>query len=537
METIDIPSFYTKELQDFITCLLNEYKNIEEENKNNKYDNFSYYEGLKLCNYEFNSICFSKMFIKYLLNWLNIKLNDFDYLFRKYVDLEHSEYDYSGYEFGEFSEDKYNDTLYNFSKIITFYVYKKFIIDKSNFEEEAILMFYKTKDILCEKIKSIKVENLNTLKFNEKDTLELLSFLINYKRSNSKIIINEIDLEEYQKHSFGNNNIFNDLLILYSYIYDFTEIFLKEHYEGLQYLFDDIEGININLNWEEVKGNNEKNTLKSDLNKDTEKPMKQETSNAFNIKNNLENKIENEKKDDDDEICQKCDKLIRKCICIPISNKNKCNKCNQLDCVCNMYGNCEICDKRISIYDFCNFNEKKGCQVCFLQYKKDEEKIKSTQRENVNISDLENTSKLNENKNNNEVNNEKKKRKSKKESNQLDEVNKVVNKIKKHYKKLYNDKDIYNQMINENRQTIKTLSVIYQKYIKKEINEDFIDNIYKLYDTSKSRFIKNIEIFDKIYNKEKQLYNSDYLFLRFTFNNITKESIDLLIDTLKTKLF
>lgn len=45
-----------------------------------------------------------------------------------------------------------------------------------------------------------------------------------------------------------------------------------------------------------------------------------------------------------------------------------------------------------------------------------------------------------------------KKRNPKKETNQIDEINKVVNKIHKHYKKIYNNKDIYNQMINENKQ-------------------------------------------------------------------------------------
>lgn len=94
---------------------------------------------------------------------------------------------------------------------------------------------------------------------------------------------------------------------------------------------------------------------------------------------------------------------------------------------------------------------------------------------------------------------------------------------------------IYNQLIIENRQVIKTFSIIHQKYIENKINDKFIDEIFKLYDTNKARFIKNTEIFYKIYN-EKELYNSNYLFLKFTFNNVNKESIVYLINTLKTNL-
>lgn len=128
------------------------------------------------------------------------------------------------------------------------------------------------------------------------------------------------------------------------------------------------------------------------------------------------------------------------------------------------------------------------------------------------------------------------KRKVKNKINQEDEIKKVLNKIKKHYKKIYNNESIYEQLLKENKKVIETLSIIHQKYsIEKEIDDDFISKIYKLYDTNKARFIKNIEIFYNLYN-EKILYNSNFLFLRFTFNNINKESINNLINTLKINL-
>lgn len=68
--------------------------------------------------------------------------------------------------------------------------------------------------------------------------------------------------------------------------------------------------------------------------------------------------------------------------------------------------------------------------------------------------------------------------------------------------------------------------------MKKEIKDDYINNIYEIYDKNKSRFMKNLEISFKICSNDR-LYNSNYVFPLYTFNRIKKSSIDNFINLLE----
>ena len=105
MENINIPNFYNKEIKEYILCLFNEYNTTDK----NKYENIREWESD-------NTDYFTDKLMKFILESLNIKLEDFEYLFRKYVDSEQD-----GFEYNDDGEGNDDGTMfiYNFSKIIS----------------------------------------------------------------------------------------------------------------------------------------------------------------------------------------------------------------------------------------------------------------------------------------------------------------------------------------------------------------------------------------------------------------------------------
>lgn len=115
------------------------------------------------------------------------------------------------------------------------------------------------------------------------------------------------------------------------------------------------------------------------------------------------------------------------------------------------------------------------------------------------------------------------------------EVLKSIEKIKNQYVNLSTNSYIYKSLVLDNRNTIMTFSNIYQKYINNEIDNNYIGELFTIYDKNKSRFLKNLEISYKIHRSEK-LVNSSYVFPLYTFNKIKKTSVDDLIHNLENIL-
>lgn len=432
MKDIIVADFNIKGIKEYIISLFEKYDNINKK----KYGNL-----IKDSQYFVDEI------MKYILKSINISIKEFNDML----------------DFGFDDIDNGNYVIDNISKIVTLYIYKKFLINNNiDYKNEMIILFNNVKEQMYNNTKKLSIQNLcPTLDIEiYKDTLILSKFIYNIE--NIKNWENDINLDKKYSSSEINNILLNDLYSLYNYVYQiFEEIYNKQFYGIAEFFYREYNDNSIieennkeflanlildnNINIEKLNLNDKNNDLSLDAINE-EKKVDENTS-KLNDDNNI------------NKLCSKCNKINKNCICSIDSNSSS---------------------------------------------KNESEKIE-------------------------------KKRKTKKETNQEDEINIVLDKIKKHYKKIYNDEDIYNQLIIENRQVIKTFSIIHQKYIENKINDKFIDEIFKLYDTNKARFIKNTEIFYKIYN-EKELYNSNYLFLKFTFNNVNKESIVHLINTLKTNL-
>lgn len=471
MQNIIIPNFYTEKINEFILYLFKYYKNI---------DKFKYNLQDDYKNSENNSIYIADTFMKFLFENLNIKLEDFEYLYRKYVDNEHEDFecneDENGYDDGVMIE-------YNFSKIISLYIYKKFVIydNKNKFIEDIINMFDILKNNAYQKLTNISINNVDDI-FEDieeyKNTLILIKNLKLYVENDNIQYLNNIKLDLF--FNLDGHDMLKDLLSIFNCINKFVEINFKELCEGLCSFFhryhDDI--IYKPIVEKDILKKTE-NTLKSDLNNNVNNDKSRTIIDFSKQENNSDYFERNENTKIIDLCVHKTDNGIK-------------------------------CSNKILADDKCKYHLQFYCDTC----------------KNIKNSCI---CQINSDKNNIQ------KRNTKKETNQADEIKIVLDKIKKHYKKIYNDEDIYNQLIVENRQVIKTFSIIHQKYIENKINNKFINEIFKLYDTNKARFVKNIEIFHKIYN-EKELYNSNYLFLKFTFNNINKESINNLINTLKSEL-
>lgn len=111
------------------------------------------------------------------------------------------------------------------------------------------------------------------------------------------------------------------------------------------------------------------------------------------------------------------------------------------------------------------------------------------------------------------------------------EIKSCINKINENFKKLSKNLDLYKNMLLENKKTIELFSNIFEKYTNNEINDDYINNLYELYDKNKSRFMKNCEISFNIYNNIK-LKTSNYIYSLHSFKNIKKSEINILIESM-----
>lgn len=122
------------------------------------------------------------------------------------------------------------------------------------------------------------------------------------------------------------------------------------------------------------------------------------------------------------------------------------------------------------------------------------------------------------------VDNDRKRRKDYIKINNNDENLKVLNRLKKNNLNLQKCKNnvVLNDVIINNRNTLKLFSDLHTKIENSEIN---CDDIYEIYDKNKSRFIKNLQLSFKMFNNEK-IRNSNFVFPLYTFNSIKKNSID-----------
>lgn len=196
MININIPVFYTKEINEY---MLFEYNNIVKEIDDN------YEEHGK------NNDYLANIFIEFLLKSLNIKLKDFKYLTRDYINSISYKYE--------------------FAKIISLYIYIKFVIHKNEeFEKNAIWIFNDIKEKIREELDNIEINKNNTdllfSKINKYgNTLKLLENLILYAKHNNIIYLDNIDL----KFSFKTKSYktLNDLILLFNYFFDFCDIFCE----------------------------------------------------------------------------------------------------------------------------------------------------------------------------------------------------------------------------------------------------------------------------------------------------------------------
>lgn len=106
-----------------------------------------------------------------------------------------------------------------------------------------------------------------------------------------------------------------------------------------------------------------------------------------------------------------------------------------------------------------------------------------------------------------------------------DEENlKVINRLRKNninLNKYRDDGSLFNDIMTNNRNTLKLFHDLYIKIKDNVISND----IYEIYDKNKSRFMKNLEISFKIFNNSK-IVDSNLIFPLYTFNSVKKTSVD-----------
>lgn len=193
MENIEIPVFYNKEINEYMIYKYNNIVKIIDDNyeKNGK-----------------NNDYIANIFIKFLLESLTIKCEDFKYLSREYIN---SAFLYK----------------FEFAKIISLYIYIKFVIYKNKeYEKESIQTFNDIKENIKNKLDNIEFNKNNTdLIFSKIDrygrTLRLIENLVLYTKHNNIIYLDNIDL----KLSFKTENYktLNDLILLFNYFMEFCE--------------------------------------------------------------------------------------------------------------------------------------------------------------------------------------------------------------------------------------------------------------------------------------------------------------------------
>ena len=163
-----------------------------------------------------NSIHVTDILIKFLLEKLHIKFEDFECLLRKYVDCDLDEYEFNSDDEGY---DDFSMATYNFAKIISIYIYIKFVINN------ITSIFDNIKQELFYKIQKISIYNLNDIFMNidkNKKKLNLIQNLIFYLKNENINEIKNIDLN--MPVEFIENNILKDLLLIYYCIHDFTTV-------------------------------------------------------------------------------------------------------------------------------------------------------------------------------------------------------------------------------------------------------------------------------------------------------------------------
>lgn len=260
-----------------------------------------------------------------------------------------------------------------------------------------------------------------------------------------------------------------------------------------------------NLNKNIIDKNNKtiENKCSQEIYYDTKK-NKDEEYNHINKNTNIENTsyLNN---NDNDNICDECGFEIdeKGCICPDICKNEDCEN-----------------------YDEDEYNEI--CNICKNKANDSntlDDELDELYEESNTLSDVEMGEELcNEKYSNINTN---KKRKKYNKLNEDDENLKVINKLSKLNSNLHKNKQdsVFDNIKLNNRNTLKLFNDIYIKYSNNQIDDNYINDIYEIYDKNKSRFMKNLEISFKIYNNNK-VSNSNFVFPLYTFNSIKKTSID-----------
>lgn len=280
----------------------------------------------------------------------------------------------------------------------------------------------------------------------------------------------------------------------------YNSLYIKIKKQKYIYLVTKVMKLKKKINKLKEENTYYKSLNKEKINNNMDDKINKHLEERLNNKNTLESDIDESKEID---ICEDCGFEINEngCIC-PIN-------CNNIDCE--------------------NYDEDwdELCETC--KNKLDEEVDELCEESNT-LNDIEMEEEFyNENSSKTSKN-----RKNYNKLNENEENIKVINKLNKNYINITkNEKDHLIEDIKlNNRNTLKLFNDIYKKHMKKEIKDDYINNIYEIYDKNKSRFMKNLEISFKICSNDR-LYNSNYVFPLYTFNRIKKSSIDNFINLLE----
>jgi hypothetical protein len=239
-----------------------------------------------------------------------------------------------------------------------------------------------------------------------------------------------------------------------------------------------------------------------------------------NCGDNLNSKICNEK-DDDDEICSKCNSLLRKCKCEELSNTVNNNTTD--------FNKNQIPKKEKN-----DLNQNKKSKIDVTQENNNFNKIEVDdfqnvhQCENFDSSHLEDLKSENTSENVNETVDKKRKKYSKKNKDEIlkNTVNNIINNRIK-------NEELYKNLYKFNRDNIKLFSNIYDKYkISKQIDDTEFDEIWINFDKNKSRFLKICKVYYEIFNTPS-LFNSKLLFLPYCFNEMAANEDTLFLFKIK----
>lgn len=254
----------------------------------------------KLTKEEANHLYFTRMFINFMLEKLNINLEDIN----TYLMFDCDEM------FGPYFEQANEEFNNNFKKIISLYIYKKFIYNDKDYKNEIIRIFNINKKNILECIAKDKIDNFSCINIDMyNNTSKLTKYLYNIENT---LIFENIDL--HVNYYYKISTILEDLYLLYNTIDKIFNIFFEENNVCISYLLYDIEGVNIKVGDKYIEEDNiiDKNTLKSKLETENNNSKSQSSSDDKDVTSKDKPSIG--KKDDDDEICNKCNKLTRKCI-------------------------------------------------------------------------------------------------------------------------------------------------------------------------------------------------------------------------------